>query len=669
MRSRFLALLLALSMLAAMAATPAYAATEDVEDAPLVDQLAPETEEEETPEEETPVEEEAPDSETPDEETPDGETPDSETPDGETPDGETPDEETPDEETPDEETPEEEVVSFFPSLITEEHIVYIQGKSTGYFDPQGKLTRAEAATMIASLLDTDEQGEVEYAFTDLAEDAWYSSYVSLMASWGIFSGYTNGTVCPTNNITRAEFVTILCKICQVDTQEDAEEVTEEVAFTDVPSTHWASAYISYAAQAGWVSGYTDGSFCPDQGITRAEAVVVLNNVLGRSASAEETKALLDENGVRPFADVYPTNWYYTYIMEAAVSHTYTCTPDEVWTDFTYKAGASNSGWVTVNGYKYYVNSNLQFEAWPSGLLEMDDALYYVDSLGRIPLNAAGLYTVDGVKYYVNSSGIVPQGSVGIYSANGYKYYVTEDGSVPQGAAGAYTVNGTTYYVNSSGIIPQNSAGVVALSSTTGYLISNTGVIQTYSAGTQYIDSELYYFNSDGTVALNTTVRYLYFGSDGKYTSGNSSLDTMVKAALAKCVTSSMTQSQMLRKAYLYVRDNFTYRSLSHYSRGTTYWTESCAVYMFTNSKGNCYCFASAFMYMARQLGYQAYAVSGGVGSANSDHAWIMIPWSDGATYMFDVELDYAYRYRYNRGVTYDLYKFTKSSAPFTYYFP
>ncbi|MCC8357147.1 MAG: S-layer homology domain-containing protein, partial [Oscillospiraceae bacterium] len=509
--------------------------------------------------------------------------------------------------------------------LTTEHVTYIKGKGNGQFDPNGNLTRAEAASMISALLASDEKGSYETDFTDVSRGEWYTSAIELLASWGIVTGYVSSSTGKTSfypniSITRAEFVTILCRLCSAELVDAS---TASNPFSDVSSSHWAASYILTAYKNGWVNGYGDGTFLPDQTITRAEAVKVINAVLGRSASASTTASLIESKGVNIFVDVSSSSWYYYDIMEASIPHTHTTTSGtEVWTDLTYTSCGYSTGWVTIGNYRYYVNSNGQFQAWTSGVQTINGTVYYVDSAGRIPLNAAG----------------------------------------------KYTINGSSYYVTSEGKIPQTS-GVYAISSTTAYMLDGTGKIVSLSAGIQEYNGELYYINSDGTVALDTTVDYLYFGSDGAYTTGNSELDDMVDTALAACVTSDMTQEEKLYAAYLYVRDNFTYLSRAHQTRGSTDWTEECAVFMFTNGKGNCYCFASAFMYMARRLGYQAYPISGGVGSANSDHGWVMIPWSDGVTYMFDVELEYAYRYRYSTKKYYNLYKMTTSTAPFKYYFP
>ena len=85
-------------------------------------------------------------------------------------------------------------------------------------------------------------------------------------------------------------------------------------FPDVPDGHWAAEVVSFAAEEGWVSGYPDGTFRPDAPVSRAEAVKILNHALDRRAG-ERAAAL-------PFTDVEKGHWACDEIREAAVSHIY-----------------------------------------------------------------------------------------------------------------------------------------------------------------------------------------------------------------------------------------------------------------------------------------------------------------------------------------------------------
>lgn len=201
-------------------------------------------------------------------------------------------------------------------LDTVNHKAYVSGRGGRTFAPNGSLTRAEAAQMLYALM--TEQAHMQYDRTscslrDVPAGCWYTSAVSTLANVGAISGYSDGTFHPDQEITRAEFVTILTGIYGVNT-------TKGMPFTDV-GHGWYYDYVATAYANGWVSGYSDGTFRPDQTITRAEAVVVLNKVLGRSCDL--TFVQTNAQVASRFADVLPGAWYYGYVIEAAVAHSYT----------------------------------------------------------------------------------------------------------------------------------------------------------------------------------------------------------------------------------------------------------------------------------------------------------------------------------------------------------
>ena len=263
-----------------------------------------------------------------------------------------------------------------PHLRTDEHIIYIKGMGPGQFSPNGKLTRAETATMIARLLDTTEPGEQTVSFPDVAEDAWYAEPVALLTSYALLQGYPDGRFAPGSSITRAEFVTILSRLFAPETAESG--------FPDVPETHWAYPAVQTALAKHWVNGYPDGTFRPDNNITRAEAVTAINNALGRSAAAPETQQLLADKGVRCFYDVRPSDWYYAAVTEASVPHWFSYDSGaEVWTLFTYVDCGWPQGFNTINGALYHVNENLQFDTYAPGEVTIDGTVYQVLSDGTL----------------------------------------------------------------------------------------------------------------------------------------------------------------------------------------------------------------------------------------------------------------------------------------------
>ena len=138
---------------------------------------------------------------------------------------------------------------------------------------------------------------------------------------GVITGYQDGTFGPQRNITRAELATILARFC-----DSSGNNTVLDRFTDI-SHCWARKYINLAAEAGLVYGYTDGTFRPDQNITRAETIVMVNRILGRSASADTVV-----KGYKTFSDVPTSAWYYWDIVEASNGHSFSMNGStEQWT--------------------------------------------------------------------------------------------------------------------------------------------------------------------------------------------------------------------------------------------------------------------------------------------------------------------------------------------------
>ena len=179
---------------------------------------------------------------------------------------------------------------------------YMSGYTDGTFRPDNTITRAETAAIIAKLsADFDENKDYADKFKDVAADKWYSGYINFAADKEYISGYNDGTFKPDSSITRAEFAAILAKARSIGPLENNK-------FSDVKDTHWAAQYINALNLRGIISGYEDGTFKPDNTITRAEAVTMINRVLGNNGT---------ETAVNPFSDVSPRHWAYNEILNAA----------------------------------------------------------------------------------------------------------------------------------------------------------------------------------------------------------------------------------------------------------------------------------------------------------------------------------------------------------------
>jgi len=202
-----------------------------------------------------------------------------------------------------------------PEAFSGDHYAYVIGYADGLVRPEANITRAQVATIFFRLL-TDEVREQyltkENAFADVSADMWYNTAVSTMAAMGIINGYPDGNFHPNANITRAEFAAIAARF---DTNSNS---TGGASFADIYG-HWAQKEIDAAYQNGWILGYTDGTFRPDQSITRAEAMTMINRVLQRVPE--------NENDLLEDMVVWPDNmdiqrWYYLAVQEATNSHDY-----------------------------------------------------------------------------------------------------------------------------------------------------------------------------------------------------------------------------------------------------------------------------------------------------------------------------------------------------------
>ena len=197
-------------------------------------------------------------------------------------------------------------------LNGKDHYAYVVGYPDGMVYPQKNITRAEVATIFFRLL-KDETREANMtksnSYNDVKDGAWYTCAVSTLSKMGIIKGYEDGSFKPDASISRAEFAATAARF---DPDGDKTPAT----FSDV-SSHWAKDEISIAANHGWIKGYEDGSFKPDQKITRAETMTLVNRVLKR---LPETKDDLHKD-----MKTWPDNqnesaWFYLAVQEATNSH-------------------------------------------------------------------------------------------------------------------------------------------------------------------------------------------------------------------------------------------------------------------------------------------------------------------------------------------------------------
>ena len=198
-------------------------------------------------------------------------------------------------------------------LNKEDHFNYIIGTPEGLSLPTANVTRAEVATIFFRLMTDDARAKfdsLDNNFSDVAKGQWYNRAISTLANAGIIKGDPAGTYRPGDAITRAEMAAIIARFG--DFKEGGK------TFNDI-SGHWAQKYIELAASNGWINGNPDGTFKPNNNITRAETVAMINRVLDRQT--KDVSDLLPVSQMTNWSDNMDTaKWYYRDMQEATNNH-------------------------------------------------------------------------------------------------------------------------------------------------------------------------------------------------------------------------------------------------------------------------------------------------------------------------------------------------------------
>lgn len=261
---------------------------------------------------------------------------------------------------------------------------------------------------------------------------------------------------------------------------------------------------------------------------------------------------------------------------------------------------------------------------------------------------------------------------GIREENGAARYY-QDGA-PVSASGLTELSGLTLCFLPDGTLFRFSPGVNDCGGTLYYHTGERGYALLSPAPGLYDSGDaLYFVQDDLSLLTGGEDGYLTFGEDGRYSSGSAEIDEGVTQLLTDACAGAEDAEPYARLelAFDYIRDHYKYLSMLHYEAGTDDWAQEAAEAFLRQGKGNCYCFAALFMYCARRLGYQAYVVAGHEARADNDHAWTMID-LDGEARLYDVQLEYAYLYQFDKGET-DAFGLTASGGGiyggFRYFFP
>ncbi|UHA73513.1 S-layer homology domain-containing protein [Paenibacillus sp. 481] len=184
------------------------------------------------------------------------------------------------------------------------HYRYILGFPDKEFKPNGHLTRAELAAIVARLT---ENGTITYElpYTDIRSGHWATNYIKIATKHGYFSGYNNATFRPDAPVTRGELAAVMTRFLKLEVNRPV-----SMHFTDTTG-HWAGNMIEALYNGKLLRGYTDGTFKPSKRITRVEAVTMINSMLYRGPL----------QGLAPlFPDMPTSHWGFGDVQEATVSH-------------------------------------------------------------------------------------------------------------------------------------------------------------------------------------------------------------------------------------------------------------------------------------------------------------------------------------------------------------
>ncbi len=179
---------------------------------------------------------------------------------------------------------------------------YISGYDGGLFKPESDLTRAELATILYKLYadKLPAKPNASTPFKDVPAAYWAKGAIDAVTRLGLMKGMPDGRFRPDKPVTRAEMAAIAANLLS--------DVPASEADTMDSAGHWAEAAIAKAKSAGIMTGYKDGRFRPEQALSRAEAVTILNRLTGRQPITTQKPI---------FRDVPTTHWAYGDIQSAA----------------------------------------------------------------------------------------------------------------------------------------------------------------------------------------------------------------------------------------------------------------------------------------------------------------------------------------------------------------
>ncbi|CAM4297987.1 hypothetical protein FHS16_000598 [Paenibacillus endophyticus] len=194
------------------------------------------------------------------------------------------------------------------------HIAYIKGFPDGTFRPNNTVTRAEMSAILARNKNLSNHYEYQKLYPDVSKGFWAAANIEQLQAIGLMIGDKQGNFRPNDRITRAEMAMIAAKWLKADLDGQFTST-----FADVSDQHWAASAITAVNKAGVMIGFEDGSFGLKEYVTRAQAVTIMNRLLGRGP--------LTGVPTPTWPDAPSAHWAFEHIEEASQDHYYTYLPD------------------------------------------------------------------------------------------------------------------------------------------------------------------------------------------------------------------------------------------------------------------------------------------------------------------------------------------------------
>ena len=389
--------------------------------------------------------------------------------------------------------------------------------------------------------------------------------------------------------------------------------------------------LNTAEHMQYMNGYTDGTFRPDASITRAEASKLLASLLVNKI----------ENEDHLFTDVDVSAWYADAVRQM-------------------------TGFGLVNGYTdgtFKPNAKITRAEFVAILSRLPhDAIGTDKSFADVPKTS---WAYDAVQTALAQGWI----SAGTNFRPNAPITRAETVTILNRVLGRQADKQTIYTSAGIRVMPDvpdtHWAYWDMLEATTDHKFSKENGTEEWTSfdkettdltpGWHNIGGRLFYVNEDKQFAHDTFIGSLELDHNGYYITGSTELDALLASAVKSVVKDSMTQQQKLRAVYDYAKNTFGYLGIGAADTNKSDWALTSATDMLKTHKGNCYSWAAAFTYLARQVGFDAQAIPGtGVSPKGSEsvHAWTEIT-IDGTAYTFDPQIESVYAKRYNEN--YDLF--------------